>query len=386
MFKGTTVSLRPTRMLMAAAIMMIPVLLTGSARANFAVVGGKEAACDFNRQYTFAFANNPLFVDPALIIWDAKLNGPIAAGKVNLSVTLRHFIGMPQCDPGHGVNANGQTFNFVVAPPAAGKVSVTSKAALIDHGAHADIFRTTVTAVGPVAANPAKGAITAAGEHTKGVGLQASIENTGTTTLKNVTVTPSYFNPATGLTTDGTPIKRKDLKPGDSDKVDLPKSGKLAPTDYTVSANGSPTTMTTIAFLGTSNGTPAELPLGDFAQLFMGTSDLLVPMLRASDDLTDLFVGVDLTQWLGDPQTFTAGETFSFINGVSDALPGVMVGTSAISFDATSGDFVSANPYNGNGFVAATIDGSVIPEPSSLALILGSLTLLGTMRLRRPGP
>lgn len=380
MFQGTTVFPRRKHALMAV---VLPVLLAGNAQAAFVAVGGAEAACNFNSRYTFAFANNAPFVDPALLTWDAALNGPIAAGKVNLSVTLRHFTGHPQCDNGHGVNVAGQTFNFVVAPPPAGKVSVASKAALISHGVHSDIFRTTVTAVGPGAATPASGAIAAAGEHTKGAGLQASIENTGTTTLKNVTVTPSYFNPATGLTTDGNPIKRKDIKPGGSDKVDLPNSGNLVPTDYKITANGSPTTVTTIAFLGTNNGMPAELPLGDFAQLFEGNAEFLLPMLRASDDLTNLFVGVDLTQWLGDPQIFTAGETFSFINGVSDALPGFIVGTSAISFDATSGDFVSANPYTGNGFVAATIDGSVIPEPSSLALILGSLSLGGLMR-RRP--
>lgn len=377
MFKAITVFPHRARMLMAV---VLPVLLAGNAQANFAKVGGNEAACDFKTQYTFEFKNNPQLND--LIIWDVILKGPFQAGKVNLDVTLRHFVGMPQCDNGHGANANGQTFSFVVAPPAAGKVSVASKAALISHGVHSDVFRTTVTAVGPVAANPASGAITAAGEHTKGAGLQASVENTGTTTLKNVTVTPSYFNPATGLTTDGPPIKRKDLKPGESDKVDLPNAGKLVPTDYKITASGSPTTVTTIAFLGTINGTPAELPLGDFAQLFEGNADFLLPMLRASDDLTDLFVGVDLTQWLGDPQAFTAGEAFSFVNGVSDALPGFMVGTSAISFDATSGSFVSADPYTGNGFVAATIDGSVIPEPSSLALILGSLSILGLARWR----
>jgi hypothetical protein len=208
--------------------------------------------------------------------------------------------------------------------------------------------------------------------------LRASIENLGTKPLKNITVTPSYQPPGGAPIVSGPPIPLADLPPsGEHKGVSLPKLGSLLPTDYKVTVSGSPITETTLTFLGTDDGLRAELPLGDFTGLF-GLDSFIVPMLRAFDDTTDLFVGVDLTEWLSDPRPFAAGDVFSFVNGVDSDLPGFVIGTSPI--DLLSG--LITDLFTGDVAVVASIDGEIVPapEPGSVILLLTSLiglTLLG---------
>src|SRR5262249_20918036 len=97
--------------------------------------------------------------------------------------------------------------------------------------------------------------------------------------------------------------------------------------------------------------------------------------------MLNLYVGIDLTQWLSLPTPFTDGQPFNFTSGMSDELPGILVGTSPISFDPAVG-FTAANPFSGMLHVQETIDGQVVPEPSSAALLVVGLVAMLTLARR----
>jgi hypothetical protein len=152
--------------------------------------------------------------------------------------------------------------------------------------------------------------------------------------------------------------------------------------NYTISASGSPTTTTTLAFLGLVDGVMSELDMAAAGQLFLHDAvRWLVPFLRATDDTTDLFVGVDLTQFLAMPVPYQVGDVFSFTNGLSQSLPGIVVGTSPVFFDGAG--FTSMDLYDGDAGVVAEIDGETTPEPTTPALFaIGAASLAVTGRRR----
>lgn len=141
-----------------------------------------------------------------------------------------------------------------------------------------------------------------------------------------------------------------------------------------------PLSTTTLGFLGQVDGAPGELDLGSALDLFSGSAESFFPML--TDPLGgDLFVGIDLTQFLSFEPTFHQGDMFNFVSGHSDLLPGVVVGTSPVTFDSATGEFTTAAPASGNFEVSGAIDGSAIgvPEPSTMMLLatgMAGLTLL----------
>jgi hypothetical protein len=153
---------------------------------------------------------------------------------------------------------------------------------------------------------------------------------------------------------------------------------EIPPTDYTVEVrlNTSDPTVTTLAFIGQLNENPilTELDLSLLTEAFVGLNEFVVPSLSNAN--LDLFVGVNLTDWLSFPTSFTFGDSFDFINGVSSDLPGILVGTSPIVLDPELG-FVTANPFSGSASVVGVIDGRVVPGPGTgLLLGAGILSLL----------
>lgn len=143
-----------------------------------------------------------------------------------------------------------------------------------------------------------------------------------------------------------------------------------------------PTTMT----LGVIEGSPGSLSLsnlGDGILSLFGYDEFLVPGLTSTT--TDLFIGVDLMEWLNNSTPFNKGDLFTFVNGVSSSLSGFIVGTSEISFSSTQG-WTTANPYTGSATADATIDGAAVPEPSTLFLLgsgLAGLFGVGRKRLQK---
>ncbi len=113
----------------------------------------------------------------------------------------------------------------------------------------------------------------------------------------------------------------------------------------------------------------------------INSNEFLAPLLFSSGRSTNLFIGIDLNQWIPSLTQFQAGDSFNFVNGISSSLPGVIVGTTPVSFSSSVGWF-TANPYTGSGFVIAASDGDTIPEPSSTLgfLALGTLGAASTLK------
>ncbi|PYJ03327.1 MAG: hypothetical protein DME25_12595 [Verrucomicrobia bacterium] len=148
--------------------------------------------------------------------------------------------------------------------------------------------------------------------------------------------------------------------------------GTLASIKYDYS--GSATQSMTLAFLGTVDGTFNELDLDMGIQLL---GNVLLPALKNDD--TNLFIGVDLTQWQSFPTNFNALDTFTFAGGTNDALPGFLIGTSEVALGADG--YETASPFSGEVYVAGAIDGEV-PEPG-IGALLWTGVLLTTWQARR---
>jgi hypothetical protein len=149
-----------------------------------------------------------------------------------------------------------------------------------------------------------------------------------------------------------------------------------------VIASGSPPTETDLAFLGVRDGLPGELDLGAALEMLLGQNEFLAPYLRpvVGEDTLSLFVGIDLTQWVGLDGTFNPGDVFSLTDGFSDALPGVLVGTSPITLGPDG--YQTDSPFTGDVMVTGTIDGGVVPEPSTLVLFSTAIAGLALLRRR----
>jgi hypothetical protein len=149
----------------------------------------------------------------------------------------------------------------------------------------------------------------------------------------------------------------------------LPKDTRgNAPTDWELTFFGSPATHSTLAFIGEVDDHLEKLEVSPAAELQVGSASFDVPVL--SNGVADLFVAIDLVQWLSFPTTFDPLEEITISVGRSELLPGFLVSNSPIAFDPFQG-FVTDAPFSGVSSVIGFADGRVVPEPSTL-LLLGS--------------
>lgn len=362
--------------------------------------GGQQWPCGFeaNFQTDFLPGGGASTPQPPWI-WSSGV-GPLAdGGKTDVGATVQHHWGEPKCDknpPRHGDNDTPVLLLAKDVLPPAPPVGVAMKqvvvAGQVSHDEHIDIGRLkTIATVN--AAGQASGSIHVAGNHAGDLRplLIPSFTNNGNRPVQ-VSVTPDYRDPQT-----------KETRPDNQQKVDYPTwitPGLSVPdlvgdnkrfkerladgstlSSYTITVRGSAGTETHLAFLGTVDGVFSALDLEAAAYLFAGEDEFFVPYLRpvADMDTLDLFVAVDLTQWLGLAGEFDPGDVFAISNGMSDVLPGISVATSPFSLGING--FESANPYSGEVVVTGTIDGH-IPEPTVLALLALGLGALGLARLR----
>jgi hypothetical protein len=376
--------------LSAVRFLMLVVAAAPAAHAAGFVLnpGGTDLANSFQRSFQYFFGAGGVTPLVNGANWITNLTDAAGAGGAhNLTVTIQHQVPAPA--------GPLFTFNFPgLTQPALGAVDVLGQAAQLNHGTATDLARATVS-VRAGAEPPSAATVITSGVHVAagGTSLGWSLSNpAGNPALTAITVTPSYREVGTGNTFNG-PVTTLPggIPAGGTASGTLPAAavnpangalGRLA--DYRVQAFGSGNTETTLAYIGQVNGMLDELDLGSATSLFMGFDEFLAPMFSRSSG-GDLFVYVDLTQWLSAPSSFlpTPGEVFSIIGGTSSLLPGFLFSTSTIDFVPGTG-LVTASPLNGeNVFARAVIDGQTVPEPSTLAFLsIGVLLVLG-YRLRR---
>jgi hypothetical protein len=141
-----------------------------------------------------------------------------------------------------------------------------------------------------------------------------------------------------------------------------PDNGE-APSDIRIQVTYNPTSDTTMAFVfRDESGRIGKADLGTATTLFRGSDEYLVPALFDEQQTQQLFVAVDLTQWLSSPASYGINDRVEFSAGVSDTFPGFLVATSPIRFDPEAG-FVADAPYTGGALVLGEFDGQAGEQP-----------------------
>jgi hypothetical protein len=94
-----------------------------------------------------------------------------------------------------------------------------------------------------------------------------------------------------------------------------------------------------------------------------------------------LFSDIIVNVFAAPPPVLTIGETFSFVNGSSADLPGVLLSTTPFGFDPNLGP--TGEGFNGTATVAG-IDAISVPEPPAAALLaVGAVSALVASIRRR---
>ncbi len=349
-----------------------------------------------NNPFEYSFVANWTFADG--VEDNVVINGPWGVELISFAkdpldnskdLTLSGIHMMPP-HPGEGPNPFTLFLGSFISPPAG--VSRKGVAEQFTHGNHFDIIRVLVQV-----------------PQNAGAAIPATITSTGQHII------PSRLNPRPPLTTgsilgitgdakfiinggaqDGDPIRGGTLngQPGPADGIftnlsprDRVMSGRLPDdaTGYTVVAavGGAvlpidPVTTTSLAFLGEVDSVPGQLDLGAAMQLFVGSEEFFVPLLSDQTG-RDLFVGIDLTQWLSFPTPFDVLDEFSFLGGISEQLPGILVGTSPVTYNSTLGMFVTDDPATGEFLVTGKIDGRTATVPVPEPEVTVGLLALGTL-------
>lgn len=402
---------RSTLGLLAAALTislfsgLMTLVASTSARAAIYKISDMPGKCARNVTFEWRWEDDADYADGVSAPWWVSItDNLLTSNRRSLEMTIRHEVG---CEPGEAANTDSiDLFALLTTRPDA-----ASTAGQVKHdgglGAHQDMAKVDVTVY--------KDDIGTTGKRS---GL---IKMTMNHYAKPKPLTPSYRYDGSKKTAvqiqfwasydlkvrqpDGSDAEIQDVhvKVGAAQlvqggqsaippqlpvKVDAEAKKKLEDlykvkitdsnlVDYSVQVTGSPRSYTNLAFLGNDNGVLDMLDLGSAADLFAGRSGFILPELAHETD--DIYVAVDLTQYLSAPIDFNYGDEFLFSGGVNESLAGFLVSSSPISYESGVG-FYTDDGINARLYVRGGIDGHA-PEPATLVLLL--LPVLGFVGARR---
>lgn len=311
--------------------------------------------------------------------WTVSANTLQAGPGAQVSATVQHTPGAPPCDTGEVANSTPMQLTAgSVVQPSSGEI-FKGAAAQVTHGNHRD-GSSLLVQVRPAGS---LSQVTVTGIHAgKPVSIQPSFQNPFPDFVRG-TITPDYR--LGGVVTSGPSVAFTATGGSEADLPRFPQfltekgvdRGVLSSFQFTFSS--SPLSDTQLAFLGLVDGVFTELDFDLGILLFTGGAEFMVPGLH--NDATELFIGVDLTQWLTSPKTFSPGDVFTFIGGVSLLAPGFLVGTTPVTLGAFG--FETSSPFTGDAVARAVLDGQTVPEPGSIVLLGIGVLALGSYTWNR---
>lgn len=383
-----------------SCILLLAVTFSPTPHANFIDLGGTDTPQAFSRKWEWnpvlkgadifprpgqQWLNpQPFFWSPISLTASADLPGADPTKNLMLSVTHRVFPYSPPKQPGPPPSGLEQIQLEGFNPVSPFKFAHTA-ARQFQHNAPG-ILGWDVVKLGSFFDANNKNIVEAEGKHTGQRNLTWSLHLNGPGTYA---VLASYPN------NDPQEIKKEFISENDFNQrknkngvLDLGGTvpalgkGRVQPTDYEVmfvpDIEFDPITHATLSFLGEADGVPGQLDLALGAYLFAGDDEYVVPMFLADQDL---YMAVDLVQYLSNPAQFSIGDMLDFIDGVNPLFPGVLLSNEPTTYDPLTG-YSTSNPYTGSALVSGIIDGkSVVPEPLTIALI--GIGLAGLAASRR---
>jgi hypothetical protein len=357
--------------ILGSAVVALP------SHATFMDHVGLQSADEFTSLWSWDFTsrapNNSVIAGPN---WHRELQSTAGANAQNLTLKVRHLPPPPDAGDAQENPAapgfNQIAMNNLVRPtdPAFPQAEKTFAQQFTHPGlGHFDVLK--LTASVPREGNAA---VVAAGRHS---GAALANWSYRPSFKGSIEVSASYNSGGNRIVEPG-----RNVLEGFSETGTLTPTGETRrPTDYIVKFTGSPTTELTLAFLGEADGVPGKLDLMGGIHLFGGDTGILAPMFSdAAATPVGLFAAVDLVQWLGSSLSQTPADVVSINAGRSQRLPGYLFSTSPISFDAING-YLTDQPFTGDVRLVGTVDGTIVPEPSSFALLaIGLLAWLASAR------
>jgi hypothetical protein len=344
---------------------MTAMLLSASAgqtHAQFVVVaGGKDAPLKFEQDFTWDWPALGLTNSPGN--WTQDLaDAAGAAGTRVLTVQVRH----DKRPPGHpAAEAQPNAFMTMKFPgvtrPGGVKVTQVTKAAQTKHNRHWDTAYTTlnVLGVGFPAGNPNATIITE-GKHTDDRPAISMIQHQWYYYF-GLLMQPLFRDEA-GNIVAGEYFGSRPILPDELvyERLSMEFSG-MPLTGFSILAQGATLSTTTLAYTGQVEDQSSQLNFGLGTLLFTANGAHPVPFFYVEEN--DLYVAVDLTQYMGARPPFEVGQEFSFEEGICEDLPGVLVSYVPISFDPSNG-FFSEMPYAGSLRVEGIVGGKLMPAIS----------------------
>lgn len=129
-------------------------------------------------------------------------------------------------------------------------------------------------------------------------------------------------------------------------------------TDWRTQFAFNPTSDMTLAFVVGAPGTFTKLELGVATETFTNEGEYAVPALfDAAPGSTEIYIAVDLVQWLSFPTPYVDDDTFTVTAGSSPDLPGFVFSTTPIPFTAADA-YLAPAPFTGTVTVSGEL-GSV---------------------------